>query len=108
MKNLKKFNDSNGMVDHALKLKSQIKYVIKNSPFYKKKFAKHNDVLDANFDFAKLPHNINTTFSVLSDIFFIILDPMLATGNSSIEAINLVKKSGVSINNTIAKTHNMV
>ena len=29
----------------------------------------------------------------------IVLDPMLATGNSSVEAINLVKKSGVSINN---------
>ena len=26
---------------------------------------------------------------------FIVLDPMLATGNSSIEAINLIKKSGV-------------
>ena len=30
---------------------------------------------------------------------FILLDPMLATGNSSIEAINLIKKSGVSIAN---------
>ena len=28
---------------------------------------------------------------------FIVLDPMLATGNSSIEAINLIKKSGVKI-----------
>ena len=26
---------------------------------------------------------------------FIVLDPMLATGNSSVEAINLIKKSGV-------------
>ena len=30
---------------------------------------------------------------------FIVLDPMLATGNSSIEAINLIKKSGVSPQN---------
>ena len=30
---------------------------------------------------------------------FIVLDPMLATGNSSIEAINLIKKSGVVISN---------
>jgi uracil phosphoribosyltransferase len=30
---------------------------------------------------------------------FIVLDPMLATGNSSIEAINLIKKSGVSPKN---------
>ena len=30
---------------------------------------------------------------------FIVLDPMLATGNSCVEAINLLKKSGVSINN---------
>ena len=30
---------------------------------------------------------------------FIVLDPMLATGNSSIEAINLIKKSGVSSKN---------
>ena len=31
--------------------------------------------------------------------FFIVLDPMLATGNSSIEAINLIKRSGVQISN---------
>tara|TARA_Y100000590_G_scaffold441943_1_gene569394 strand:+ start:7732 stop:8355 length:624 start_codon:yes stop_codon:yes gene_type:complete len=31
--------------------------------------------------------------------FFIVLDPMLATGNSSAEAINLIKKSGVKIPN---------
>ena len=30
---------------------------------------------------------------------FIVLDPMLATGNSSVEAINLVIKSGVKISN---------
>ena len=30
---------------------------------------------------------------------FIVLDPMLATGNSSVEAINLIKKSGVSSKN---------
>ena len=30
---------------------------------------------------------------------FIVLDPMIATGNSSIEAINLIKKSGVSSKN---------
>ena len=30
---------------------------------------------------------------------FIVLDPMLATGNSSIEAIRLIKKSGVVIHN---------
>ena len=30
---------------------------------------------------------------------FIVLDPMLATGNSSIEAINLIKKSGVTPTN---------
>lgn len=30
---------------------------------------------------------------------FIVLDPMLATGNSSIEAINLIKKYGVSSKN---------
>ena len=30
---------------------------------------------------------------------FIVLDPMLATGNSCVEAINLLKKSGISINN---------
>ena len=30
---------------------------------------------------------------------FIVLDPMLATGNSSIEAINLIKRSGVLIQN---------
>ena len=30
---------------------------------------------------------------------FIILDPMLATGNSFIEAINLIKRSGVKISN---------
>ena len=33
--------------------------------------------------------------------FFIILDPMLATGNSFIEAINLINRSGVSISNII-------
>ena len=32
---------------------------------------------------------------------FIILDPMLATGNSSIEAINLIKRSGVNMPNII-------
>ena len=32
---------------------------------------------------------------------FIVLDPMLATGNSCIEAINLLKKSGVSIHNIL-------
>ena len=31
--------------------------------------------------------------------FFIVLDPMLATGNSSVEAINLIKKSEVKISN---------
>jgi uracil phosphoribosyltransferase len=30
---------------------------------------------------------------------FIVLDPMLATGNSAIEAINLVKRSGVTLSN---------
>ena len=30
---------------------------------------------------------------------FIVLDPMLATGNSAIEAINLIKRSGVSLSN---------
>ena len=30
---------------------------------------------------------------------FVVLDPMLATGNSSIEAINLIKNSGVKISN---------
>jgi len=30
---------------------------------------------------------------------FIVLDPMIATGNSCVEAINLIKKSGTSINN---------
>ena len=33
--------------------------------------------------------------------FFIILDPMLATGNSFIEAINLINRSGVATSNTI-------
>ena len=33
--------------------------------------------------------------------FFIILDPMLATGNSFIEAINLINHSGVTISNLI-------
>jgi len=33
---------------------------------------------------------------------FIVLDPMLATGNSSIEAINLIKKSGVKLKNIIS------
>ena len=33
--------------------------------------------------------------------FFIILDPMLATGNSFIEAINLINRSGVVISNII-------
>ena len=32
---------------------------------------------------------------------FIVLDPMLATGNSCVEAINLLKKSGISNNNII-------
>ena len=32
---------------------------------------------------------------------FIVLDPMLATGNSCVEAINLLKKSGVSIHNIL-------
>jgi len=32
---------------------------------------------------------------------FIILDPMLATGNSSVEAINLIKHSGVNMSNTM-------
>ena len=40
---------------------------------------------------SKLPKIKNKTI--------IVLDPMLATGNSSVEAINRVKKSGVSINN---------
>ena len=31
--------------------------------------------------------------------FFIVLDPMLATGNSSIEAVNLIKRTGVKISN---------
>ena len=31
--------------------------------------------------------------------FFIVLDPMLATGNSSVEAINLLKRSGIKILN---------
>ncbi len=31
--------------------------------------------------------------------FFIVLDPMLATGNSSVEAVNLIKRSGVIISN---------
>ena len=31
--------------------------------------------------------------------FFIVLDPMLATGNSSVEAVNLIKRSGVLISN---------
>jgi len=30
---------------------------------------------------------------------FIVLDPMLATGNSAIEAINLIKRSGVALSN---------
>ena len=30
---------------------------------------------------------------------FIVLDPMLATGNSAIEAINLIKRSGVTLSN---------
>ena len=30
---------------------------------------------------------------------FIVLDPMLATGNSAIEAINLIKQSGVTLSN---------
>jgi len=30
---------------------------------------------------------------------FIVLDPMLATGNSAIEAINLIKRSGVILSN---------
>lgn len=35
----------------------------------------------------------------VKDKTIIVLDPMLATGNSSIEAINLIKKSKVSISN---------
>lgn len=35
------------------------------------------------------------------DKFFIVLDPMIATGNSFVEAINLIKRSGVSISNII-------
>ena len=31
--------------------------------------------------------------------FFIVLDPMLATGNSAIEAVNIIKRSGVNIAN---------
>ena len=30
---------------------------------------------------------------------FIVLDPMLATGNSSVEAVNLLKRSGIKISN---------
>ena len=30
---------------------------------------------------------------------FVVLDPMLATGNSAIEAINLIKRSGVTLSN---------
>ena len=32
---------------------------------------------------------------------FIVLDPMLATGNSSVEAINLLKRSGIQMSNTM-------
>ena len=32
---------------------------------------------------------------------FIVLDPMLATGNSCVEAINLLKKSGIAVNNIL-------
>ena len=31
--------------------------------------------------------------------FFLVLDPMLATGNSSVEAVNLLKRSGIKILN---------
>ena len=55
MKNLKKFSDSNGLNNNAKKLKSQLKYVIKNSPFYKKKIVKHDKILHKNFNFEKLP-----------------------------------------------------
>ena len=36
---------------------------------------------------------------IIKNKMFIVLDPMLATGNSCVEAINLLKKSGISINN---------
>ena len=36
---------------------------------------------------------------IIKNKMFIVLDPMLATGNSCVEAINLIKKSGISINN---------
>ena len=35
----------------------------------------------------------------VKDKMFIVLDPMLATGNSAVEAINLLKKSGISNKN---------
>ena len=38
----------------------------------------------------------------IEEKIFIVLDPMLATGNSSIEAINLIKKSGVKLKNIIS------
>ena len=55
MKNLKKFSDSNGLNNNAQKLKSQLKYVIENSSFYKKKIVKHDKILHKNFNFEKLP-----------------------------------------------------
>ena len=48
MKNLKKFSDSNGLNDNAQKLKSQLKYVIKNSPFYKKTIVEHDKISEQN------------------------------------------------------------
>ena len=32
---------------------------------------------------------------------FLVLDPMLATGNSSVEAVNLLKRSGIKISNVM-------
>ena len=51
MKNLKKFSDSNGLNNNAQKLKSQLKYVIENSSFYKKIIVKHDKILHKNFNF---------------------------------------------------------
>ena len=55
MKNLKKFSDSNGLNDNVLKLKSQLKYVIENSSFYKGKIIEHGKILNGDFDFEELP-----------------------------------------------------
>ena len=44
----------------------------------------------------------SNTYPIIGKVknkFFIVLDPMLATGNSSIEAINLIKRSGVTASN---------